>query len=278
MFNQFSDINDFIDWIRRQLGEPLVKVELTDQQIVDNIYASLEMFIKYASAQATEEQYFTLMVSGGQADYELPMGVVDVLDFEDEGYGDSGINTLFTIENQMYNAGMLDFRNLSWGLTMVTYHMALDFMETISRYTTTSFSWTYDSDDRMLRLDPTPKHDSMFWKDPETGVEMTVDSPGWILLKVKVLKGAFDKGFTMEKAFIKLFNKKWVREYTLALCKITLAMVRRKFENFASVGNTGINLDGGELMSEGKEEKERLEEDLQQKESYEGYGIITGIV
>ena len=43
-------------------------------------------------------------------------------------------------------------------------------------------------------------------------------------------------------------------------------MIRRKFSNFSSIGNTGIQLDGDSLVSEGKEEKERLEDQLQTRE------------
>ena len=39
----------------------------------------------------------------------------------------------------MFNAGMLNFHNLSEGLTLLNYHMAMDFIELIERYTTTSF-------------------------------------------------------------------------------------------------------------------------------------------
>jgi hypothetical protein len=53
-------------------------------------------------------------------------------------------------------------------------------------------------------------------------------------------------------------------------------MVRRKFENFASIGNTGIAMDGGDLIAEGKEEKERLLETLKDEEAYEGWGIEIG--
>jgi hypothetical protein len=55
-----------------------------------------------------------------------------------------------------------------------------------------------------------------------------------------------------------------------------LGQIRRKFSAYNSVGNTGISLDGAELLSEGKEEMERLIEELDTNYAYEGYGIFIG--
>jgi hypothetical protein len=62
----------------------------------------------------------------------------------------------------------------------------------------------------------------------------------------------------------------------MALSKITLGMIRRKFGNFNSIGNTGISLDGDSLISEGTQEKTELEERLKLEESHEGYGLFIG--
>ncbi len=53
-------------------------------------------------------------------------------------------------------------------------------------------------------------------------------------------------------------------------------MIRRKFANFNSIGNTGISLDGSELIQEGKEEIEKLEETLREEENYCGMPILMG--
>lgn len=268
---------DMIDWIKRQLGYPIVKVEMTDDQIIDCLVMAMNMFIKYASEQSTEEAFYTLMLSGGQREYVLLEGIVDVISFDDEGYGEKGINTLFTIENQMFNSGMVNFHNLSEGLTLLNYHMAMDFLELIQRYTTTSFQWNFDVDDRTLTISPELENKMKYVPDG-AGNQKLINSPGWILLKVKQLFGASSPNFSIEKAYVKLFNKEWVKWYSLALCKILLGNIRSKFESFSSIGNTGISLNGSDILSQGKEEKEKLEEDLFEKESWAGYGIITGIL
>jgi len=60
------------------------------------------------------------------------------------------------------------------------------------------------------------------------------------------------------------------------MSKMTLGRIRMKFAQFGSIGNSGISLDGDALMSEGKEEKERLDEQLREEESDVGYDISIG--
>ena len=53
-------------------------------------------------------------------------------------------------------------------------------------------------------------------------------------------------------------------------------MIRRKFSNFQSIGNTGISLDGDSLISEGKQEQDDLYEKLKSEEDHIGWDIIIG--
>lgn len=110
---QMKGLEDLFGWVRRQLGAPTVKVELTDDQIYDCVISGINMFLRYATGQASEEAWYVLMLEGGKSEYDLPPGVIDIIEFNDTGYGESGINTLFTIQNQMFSAGMVDFHNLS---------------------------------------------------------------------------------------------------------------------------------------------------------------------
>jgi len=55
-----------------------------------------------------------------------------------------------------------------------------------------------------------------------------------------------------------------------------LGRIRTKFAQFASIGNTGIALDGDALLSEGIEEKRELKETLQLEEVWDGLGISMG--
>lgn len=161
---------------------------------------------------------------------------------------------------------------------MLSYHLALDFLEVIERYSSSNFQWSYDNFENKLILDPAPKHSLRPVTNKETGQQEMKDSPGWILLNMIQHIGAGRPGFNINNAYYKLFNQEWLKWYTLALCKIILGTVRGKFDSFSSIGNSGIQLGGSEMLSQGKEEKEKLEEQLKTTECWGGYGIMTGIV
>lgn len=277
---------ELMDWLRRQLGHPVVKVELTDQQILDNINKAVSRFIKYAPDTATSEDFSTVMLSGGQRTYQLPEGVVDVVSMEEADMQDGrGINTLFTIDNYLYSAGILNFQNMGSGFNLVNYHLALDFIETLDRYSGgTRYSYNFHPESGTLELNQAPPLGQWVMieeKDPETGeiIYKKIDSPGWLLLKCIILRGSTLPGWTLEKSYEILYEEEWVKRYALAHCKIVLGMVRRKFESFASIGNTGINLDGSSLISEGKDELNDLEDMLKNEIQGSNVGFIcTGIV
>jgi hypothetical protein len=56
-------------------------------------------------------------------------------------------------------------------------------------------------------------------------------------------------------------GRQWVREYTLALCKELLGQVRSKFAS-VPIPSGDLNLNGGDLVSQGREDQTRLRDQL----------------
>lgn len=268
---------DLTEKIRRNLGAPMVKVELDTSQIWDAIDYSRSKFIKWAVGNATQETYFTMALSAGQNFYDLPVGVTEVVSYSSDGIT-SGINTLFTIENFLYNQGMYEamLSTHSNAYTMVSYHIARDFLDMIRRYTPDIYNWKYHRYTNQLEIQPAPSSGnalSITYSDGTTG---TIDSPGFVLVKAYMMEEASYDNWAAGDTDTDFYTSTWMLDYATALCKITLGMIRRKFANFGSIGNMGISLDGDSLVSEGKEEKERLDESLKEEEVYEGLGIFIG--
>ena len=447
--------------IKRRLGWPMVKVELCQDMINDNIDYARDKFIKWAVGNATDIIYFTLQLVAGQKFYDMPKGLIDVLEYDDDlgGSGGGGINTLFSVENYLYDSGVYDPLKNSMGF--LDYHLVLDFMEMRNRYVPDKFSWRYHSKTNQLELMPTPEYgDSMSISkiDPVTNTvkEYLLDSPGYVLIKANVVEGttlpsvirewdkvlreitpvaeqriindlevdndyfalskpaykgelavylkgerylswqwrdeqnriiswlypddislgdeiilkyrtvdiypsvddnSYDEDFeyttdnivmspiniatksfmlsdktilregviitvggveyTYNTGFMidpdnqtiqfgsytlnnvltlntsvkivfagmdtnvdeyneSLYDKGWILDYATALSKVSLGMIRRKFSSFNSIGNTGISLDGSELVSEGKEELTELNQALKDEETFEGSWITMG--
>lgn len=286
--------SDLSERIKRRLGHPVVKVELDPQQIFDAIDYARDKWIKWAVGQATAETYFTVPLSAGKVFYDLPIGVVDVIEYEDQG-ATWGINTLFTVDNFLFSRGVYD--PLIWtggySYSLVSYHIARDFLRTVDRYTPSIYNYKYHPYTNQLEVQPAPPSGNALIVTNDQGNQITIDSPGFILLRTFMIEGSHYSGMeqnnrkadpwkrnedsrhsgNMNENF---YTSDWIFDYALAECKIILGRIRSKFAGFTSIGNTGIELDGGDLISEGKEEKTALEETLRLEENYEGYPIFWG--
>ena len=451
--------SEFLNKVKRRLGWPMVKVELCDDQIIDNLEYARDKYIKWAVGNATDLIYFTIQLEGGKKFYDLPKGVIDIISYDEDAMGmNGGINTLFTVENYLFNQGYYD-PIFQYPNSMLGFHMVLDFMENLDRYMPNRYSWRYHKKTNQLELNPTPKYGEQLVTvnrvDPFTNTVKSYlfDSPGYALLKANVIEGTtlpfvirewdhvmkelvpgselrlindieanndyfvlsspsvdkleifkngalytkwqwyddnkkiikwvnkeevllndeilckyktyniypsndsysyvdayqykidtytvssvdiLNKSFILSEKTIKkedvtiayngstytygtgflvdtdnqtilfggklldgilvntsvitisfpdessnmeeydesLYDNGWILDYVVALSKITLGIIRRKFASFSSIGNTGIALDGDFLVSEGQQDKENLEEVLRSEESYEG-GYIT---
>ena len=62
-------------------------------------------------------------------------------------------------------------------------------------------------------------------------------------------------------ANINAIGKQWIRRFTLAVCKEMLGNIRSKFTTIPIPGDT-VTLDGPALLSQGKDEQEKLREEL----------------
>ena len=268
--------SDLADLIKRRLGFPVIKVELTTQQIYDAIDYAKQKWVKWGVGNSVVEVYFTLLLEASVQVYDLPVGIVDIVDYQDKGAYYGGINTLFTIENFMFNQGA--YGPLLWaggggGYSILSYHIARDWLKTLSRYTPTVYNYKYHKYTNQLEINPAPPSGS----GVVTVNGVDVDSPGYILCRGYMIEGSslnpnYKRGDENENFYI----SDWIFDYALAECKLMLGRIRSKFANFNSIGNIGIGLDGDTLLSEGATEKERLEETLRLEEGYEGYGILWG--
>tara|TARA_Y100000592_G_C5478869_1_gene324107 strand:+ start:191 stop:1507 length:1317 start_codon:yes stop_codon:yes gene_type:complete len=65
-------------------------------------------------------------------------------------------------------------------------------------------------------------------------------------------------------ANINSIGKQWIRRYALALSKETLGQVRSKFGNSIPIPGENLSLNGGDLLSQAKEEQDKLRTELKE--------------
>jgi hypothetical protein len=159
---------------------------------------------------------------------------------------------------------------------LIGYHIAIDFLETLARYTPDAYRFKYHKNANILEIQPPPAAGNALTLYYDDG-EVTYDSPGFILIRAMMIDGSTLPDWNgLDDLDCGLLDSQWIEDYATARAKLTLGMIRRKFASFSALGNQGATLDGSDLVSEAKEEMTALEESLRLTETYIGWPIIVG--
>jgi hypothetical protein len=253
--------------IRRQMGEPLVNVEIANEQIYDCIAQAMEFFTKYAGyteeflifdstkyvrgvgldvatlINQTPEMYKSI-TPGLSAGYDYDLNdyrrVLDCFAFT---YGETtGINTLFTLEQAMAQQIYSSYMVGNFGFDLITWEVLKGFIDTRNKVLAMTPHYRFDPKNQILRITPEPIPEQTY-----LGVV----------------------GCYIERPVKDLINERWIYRYALALSKIVVGNVRGKFSGTNLFGGGQVNYQ--DFMSQGIAERDALENEL--KNTYED---VTG--
>ena len=247
--------------IRMTLGEPLIQIEVSSEQIYNNIDIAIEWFTKFS---ATTEEYLifrsdlyepgkglrmdklfsitpdmyntfsteTSSVSGG---YDYDMGdyrkVVDVFSFA-EG-NNSGVNTLFTIEHTVAQQAYFGHLLGNVGYDLVTWHALKEWLDLRNKLLALTPYLRFSPESQYLKIIPEPSRNQVYYG----------------LLGCKVQKPLRD-----------IIGQLWVYRYSLALTKMSVGHVRGKYAGSNLFGGQTVNY--ADLQQQGVAEKDALEKEL----------------
>ena len=248
--------------LQRQLGAPLINLEISDEQVYDCITDAIEYFTKWAGYTEEYLIFSSKLYTRGfgikiealvnntpelnqsntpslssSYDYDLASyrKVIDCFEFS-KGE-DTGINTLFTLEQamaqQVYSSYMLG----NFGFDLVTWEVLKGFIDTRNKVLAMTPHFRFDAREQLLKIIPEPTENHTYM-----GVV----------------------GCYIERPIKHLISERYVQKLALAKMKIAIARVREKY--------TGTNLFGGgsvnsqSLLSEGISEVEKYEQEI--RESY----------
>ena len=253
--------------IRRQMGEPLVNVEIANEQIYDCIAQAMEFFTKYAGyteeflvfdsklykrgigidvatlINQTTEMYKS-QTPGLSAGYDYDLNsyrrVLDCFAFT---YGETtGINTLFTLEQAMAQQIYSSYMVGNFGFDLITWETLKGFIDTRNKVLAMTPHYRFDPRNQILKIIPEPIPEQTYM-----GVV----------------------GCYIERPIKDLISERWIYRYSLALCKIVVGNVRGKFGGTNLFGGGQVNYQ--DFMSQGIAERDALENEL--KNTYED---VTG--
>ena len=226
-----------IDYCKTMLGDGMIDVELDPNHYNIAIDRALNKF-RQRSSNSVEESYAFLTIEVDRNDYTLPQEVMQVRQIfrrsigSRSGGGQGG--TLFEPFNLAYsNTYLLTATNMGG---LATYYAFASYQKQVGKMFGSEINFTFNRTTKKLTLMQRPRSEEE------------------VLLWVYNYRPDFN---LMQDPFA----NQWLKDYSLASCKLMLGEAREKFNQIASPQG-GTSLNGTALKGEAKAELETLEMDL----------------
>lgn len=219
------------NYIKMMLGAPVINVELHDIQMDQIIEDSAELINRYNYGDGSYRDYLVFHATNGVDEYDLSGNdIQDIYDF-DFSSGASGINTLFSpAHTLLYNDWVVKGNYPGGGsnnLHLTEYQISMSYLEDIKRYFSREYIVDWLPNKQMLKLTPTPNED--------------LDGILFLYKKSKVRD---------------LYNNILFKEICVAKAKKLWGFILTKISGVQLPG--GGTIDGNAILSEGKEEEEKI--------------------
>jgi len=240
------------DYCKTMLGDGMIDVELDPEHYKTALDRSLAVF-RQRSDNAVEESYAFLTLGQDQNDYILPKEIQQVRQIyrrsigSRTGTGSGG--TVFEPFNLAYtNTYLLSSTNMGG---LLTYELFAQYQELVGKMFGSFINFTFNPQTRKLTIFQRPRGEEevMLW--------VYNQRPDFALIE-------------------DTYAGQWIKDYSLANCKMMLGQAREKFAQIA--GPTGgSSLNGAAMKSEAASDLERLTKELETLvPGGHGYTWITG--
>lgn len=251
--------------IKSSLGYPLIQLEVTDEQIYNAIDISLEFFTKFGGYT---EEYLIFRSDLYKKGYGLRIGDLfnitpelastiksDCSNLTESTFGfdvdlnerrtvmsvftvqpgdNSGINTLFTIEQTIAQQAYFGHLLGNIGFDLITFDILKIWLKTREKVLALKPYFRFYPEQQLLRLTPEPD---------------TRTAPYFGII------GAY-----VQKPIRELISQLWIYKYSMAQVKITIGAVRGKYGGTGLLGGQTVNYT--DMMSQGIKEMDELEKEL----------------
>ena len=240
------------DYCRAMLGDGMIDVELDPIHYETALDRALTRF-RQRSPNAVEESYSFLTLEKDKNDYILPKEIINVQSVFRRTLGSrtgGGTGTNFEPFNLAYTNTYLLNSTMMGGIA--TYFMFASYQEMIGKMFGAYIEFQWIPSSRTIRILQRP-----FSEGEVIGLRTQNFRPDYLIIE-------------------DIYAKQWIRDYTLANCKIMLGEARSKFQSIAGPQGGG-SLNGNDLKSAGKEELTALDKELETLISGgTGYTFVIG--
>jgi hypothetical protein len=229
-----------IEEVQLMMGYGMIDLDLDPKHYEVALRIALDRY-RQRSGNAMEESFLFLDVQPDVAAYELPAEVQEVRYVYRRGYGGAGgganvdpfslgfINNMYLMQNP---GGM---GNSGTGM-LATYDLAVQFQNLAGRMFGRDVMYTYDPSTKVLTLE------RRFGAVEQIALHVYNTRPETVLLGDP-------------------YARPWLRDWTVAVCKMMLGEARSKFSTIAGPQG-GFSLNGDALKTEARAEFDRLDLEL----------------
>jgi hypothetical protein len=239
-------------YCKAMLGDGMIDIELDPIHYETALNRSLAVF-RQRSDNAVEESYAFLTLVADQNEYILPAEIQNVRQIFRRSIGSrtgSGVGgTVFEPFNLAYtNTYLLSSTNMGG---LLTYELFAQYQELVGKMFGAFINFTYNPQSRKLVIQQRPRGEEQ------------------VMLHIYNKKPDFN-------ILSDVYASQWIKDYSLANCKIILGQAREKFAQIAGPQG-GSSLNGQALKAEGTAEIEKLTDDLMKLvPGGQGYTWIIG--
>lgn len=240
------------NYCKTMLGDGMIDVELDPQHYETALNRALAVF-RQRSDNAVEESYAFLVLQRDQNEYILPKEIQQVRQIFRRSIGSRTGNgtggTVFEPFNLAYtNTYLLSSTNMGG---LATYELFAGYQEMVGRMfgSFINFQWQPQSRKLIINQRPRGEEEVLLW--------VYNTRPDWAIIE-------------------DTYAGQWIKDYSLANCKIMLGQAREKFASIAGPqGGTALN--GAAMKSEGQADLDRLTVELTTLvPGGQGYTFIIG--
>jgi len=165
---RITTLTDFRNYLKLTLGQPVILVEIADEQYDQIIEDSVQDFQRYTYGEATYRDVLTIAISAGTSAYQLDPEVIDSVFDISLSKNSHDINTLFTathtlLYNDFINGSVLGIGGASSGpaglggaMSLASYDTAMIYLKEIEDHFSRKYTADFNPNSGILRVWPTP--------------------------------------------------------------------------------------------------------------------------
>lgn len=226
--------DEFKDYIRRKIGEPVIQLNISEEQVDDRVDEAIEFWREY-HYNGSQLVYLKHQIT--ETDKEngyipLPqklLGISKIFNFDTNASSGSG---MFNVEYQFVLNNMTELTSYS----LQNYYMTMQHIAFMQEILVGKPMIRYNKHVNKLHID--------------TGTS------SWVVGNYIIIE-AYD--IIDEDEYADIWTDRWLQNYAAVLVREQWGLNLTKFNNMQLVG--GVSFNGEQILSEARADRERIEED-----------------